>query len=73
MATKETREERFKRIAEKRTNDVLNKIRILGNCSNKSVYNYTEQEINKIFVTIEKKLKETRSKFHISKPREFKF
>lgn len=59
----ETRHERFKRIAAKRTNDILEKIRILGNCSNKSSYEYTEEEINKIFTEIDKQLKLTKAKF----------
>ena len=45
----ETRNERFKRIAAKRTNDILEKIENTGNCSNKSSYEYTEEEVNKIF------------------------
>ncbi|MEI7943051.1 MAG: hypothetical protein WCH76_07835, partial [Candidatus Riflemargulisbacteria bacterium] len=40
--------ERFKRLAVYRTNEVLNKIRVLSNCSNRSAYEYTEEEINKI-------------------------
>ena len=59
----ESRRERFKRIAAKRTNDILEKIRILGNCSNKSSYDYTEEEINKIFTEIDKQLKLTKAKF----------
>jgi hypothetical protein len=59
----ENRSERFKRLATKRTNDILEKIRILGNCSNKSSYEYTEEEINKIFAEIEKQLKFIKSKF----------
>lgn len=68
----ETRSERFKRVATKRTNDVLNKIRILSNCSNKSGYAYTPEEVDKIFNTLEKALKEARNKFHFSKSKEFK-
>ena len=37
--------ERFKRLAVTRTNEVLKKIRVLGNCSNRSAYEYTEEEI----------------------------
>jgi hypothetical protein len=59
----ETRKERFNRLASKRTNDLINKIRILGNCSNKSSYEYTEEDVNKIFRAIEKELKLTKSKF----------
>ena len=69
---KETRHERFIRIATKRTNGALNNIRLLGNCSNKSGYDYSEQEVNKIFSTIDKALKNARSKFHIPKNKKFK-
>lgn len=59
----ESRNERFRRLASKRTNEILEKIRILGNCSNKSSYEYTEEEVNKIFSEIEKQLKLTKAKF----------
>jgi len=41
--------ERFLEVAEARTNAILDKIRVLGHCSNKSLYSYTQEEINKIF------------------------
>ena len=65
--------EKFRRLAIKRTNIILNKIRILSNCSNRSAYEYTEDEVEKIFSSIEKALKEGRSKFHFPKKKEFKF
>jgi len=69
---KETRHERFRRVASKRTNEILEKIRILGNCSNKSSYEYTEEEVNKIFSEIDKKLKLTKAKFLGGKRERFK-
>lgn len=68
----ETRHERFRRVASKRTNDILEKIRILGNCSNKSSYEYTEEEVNKIFSEIDKQLKLTKAKFIAGKRERFK-
>ena len=68
----ESRHERFKRIAAKRTNEILEKIRILGNCSNKSSYEYTEEEVNKIFSEIDKQLKLTKAKFLGGKRERFK-
>jgi bifunctional pyridoxal-dependent enzyme with beta-cystathionase and maltose regulon repressor activities len=70
--TEESRHERFKRIATKRTNDILEKIRILGNCANKSSYEYTEDEVNKIFTEIERNLKFTKAKFLAGKRERFK-
>ena len=43
----ETTEERFKRVAEARTNAVLDKLRILGNLSNRQMYSYSEKDIKK--------------------------
>lgn len=68
----ETRHERFKRVATKRTNEILEKIRILGNCSNRSSYEYTEEEVNKIFSEIEKQLKFIKAKFLAEKRETFK-
>jgi len=59
----ETRNDRFRRIASKRTNDVIEKIRILGNCSNKSVYEYSEEDMRKIFRAIDGSLKTAKAKF----------
>lgn len=64
--------ERFKRLATYRTNEVLKRIKVLGNCSNRSAYTYTEEEINKIFSEIERKVRETKAKFHFPKNKEFK-
>jgi len=64
--------ERFKRLASYRTNEVLKRVRVLGNCANRSAYEYTEEEINRIFSEIEKKVKETRAKFNFNKNKEFK-
>jgi len=60
---KETKNKRFKRIATKRTNEILEKVRILGNCSNRSSYEFTEEEVSKIFTEIERLLKLTKAKF----------
>ena len=60
----ESRNERFKRIATRRTNNILNQIRLLGNLSNKSTYEYSQEEVNKIFSTIEAQLRITKAKYH---------
>jgi hypothetical protein len=68
----ETPEERFKRIAEVRTNAVLDRLRILSNLSNKQMYGYSEEDINKIFSAINKQIKEVRAKFSSRKEEKFK-
>ncbi len=72
MENKEQKRERFKRLASQRTNAVLKKLKVLSNCANRSAYDYTEEEINKIFSEIEKRVRETKSKFHFPKNKEFK-
>lgn len=59
----ENKRERFVRIAEARTNKILEMMRLLGNCSSKSNYEYTDEDIKKIFGTLEKELKSTKNKF----------
>ena len=68
----ETPEGRFKRIASVRTNAVLNRIRILGNLSNRQMYSYSEEDINRIFSAINKQLREVRAKFNSQKQKKFK-
>jgi len=70
---KESKIQRFKRLAQSRTVSVIKKIQVLGNCSNRSVYEYTEEDINKIFNTIERYLKETKYKFHYKKSKDNNF
>ena len=55
--------ERFEKVAVARTNKILNDLRLLGNCSNKNNYSYTEADIKKIFNAIENEMKKTKNKF----------
>jgi len=59
----ESKSEKFKRIVTRRTNEIIEKIRILGNCSNKSTYEYTDEEVNKIFKSIDQELSLAKMKF----------
>lgn len=69
----DNKRERFKRLAVYRTNEVLKRLRVLGNCANRSAYDYNEEEINKIFLEIDRAVKGTKAKFHFSKKnKEFK-
>ncbi len=69
--SEETRKERFARVATRRTNEILKKIGVLSNCSNKSAYAYTDEEINKIFSAIERELKIAKAKFSNRKKTKF--
>ena len=69
---KESKNDRFIRVAERRTKTVLRDLRILGNCGNKGNYSYTPEQIRKIFSEIEQAMKNTKGKFHFAKDKEFK-
>lgn len=59
----ENKRDKFIRLAEARTNKILNMIQLLGNCSNKQTYEYTADDVDAIFSAIEKELKITKRKF----------
>lgn len=57
------RRDNFKRLAASRTNEVLRRLKILGNCANRSHYDYTEEEVARIFSEIDKRARQARAKF----------
>lgn len=69
MDVNETKRERFIRVAEARTNKIINMMKLLGNCSNKSNYEYTDDDVYKIFTVIERETKNARIKFNGATPR----
>lgn len=60
---RETKNERFKRIAERRVNIILDRLRVLGQLSEKRNYMYTDSQINQIFKAIDDELRVVKSKF----------
>ncbi|MBQ4531332.1 MAG: hypothetical protein IJA36_12120 [Lachnospiraceae bacterium] len=60
--------ENFVRLANKRTNKILEDIEILGNLANKNQYEYTDEQVEKIFNAIEKELATTKESFKKKKP-----
>ena len=60
---KESKREKFVRIAEARTNKILNMVDLLGNCSNPSIYKYSQSDVNQIFSAIENAIKDAKKKF----------
>ena len=58
----ENKKENFKRIAENRLNKILVLYKQLENLSNTSFYEYTNDQIEKIFEILESELKATKEK-----------
>lgn len=63
MTSEQTREQRFTRLAEQRVNVILDKLRLLGQLSNRSNYEYTDAQVEAIFKAIQKDLNATKAKF----------
>lgn len=60
----ETKADRFKRIAARRTQNLLEAIRKLGNCSNRGTYSYSEEEVSKMFSVIDTEIKRIKGIFN---------
>lgn len=63
IMTAETKREKFVRLAEARTNKILEMMRLLGNCSSKTNYDFNEEDIKKIFAALDKELKNSKNRF----------
>jgi hypothetical protein len=68
----EDKHQRFIRLAEKRTNRVLESLRILGNCANRGVYEYEDGEIDRIFREIDAQVRATKALYKASATRQFR-
>lgn len=63
MKNEETKRDKFVRIAEARTKKIINMIQLLGNCSNQSLYEYSQKDVNKIFNAIQAELDEAKKRY----------
>jgi hypothetical protein len=71
LGAKETKREAFVRLASKRTEAVIDRVRVLSNCANPYAYEYTDEDIRKIFSAIEKELRAARAKFSAREQKSF--
>ena len=80
---KETKEEKFIRLAEARVNKILSMMRLLGNLSSSGFYQYSRDQVEQIFTAIQLELiknkmrflhphREKRKRFSLSLPFEVK-
>jgi hypothetical protein len=63
MNTKSLRRERFENVAARRTQKILDLLDILGNCSNKSNYEYDDDDIRKMFSVIKERTRQVEAIF----------
>lgn len=55
--------ESFVRLAESRVNNAIRMLRLIGNLSNRSNYSWTDEDVEKIFRTLEREMKNARTRF----------
>ncbi|MBI2452774.1 MAG: hypothetical protein HYV55_00905 [Parcubacteria group bacterium] len=66
----ETKRDRFRRLAQRRTNAVIKRLKILGNCATKARYEYGKEDMERIFIAIDRRLNKTKAKFDLPTDKE---
>lgn len=67
---KESKADRFRRVAAARVNKIIKLVRLLGNCANPAVYTYTAEQVQQIFSTLKAELEQAQKRYlpHNKKP-----
>lgn len=59
---KESKNDRFQRVAEARVNKIIKMVRLLGNCSG-AAYGYTDDQVAQIFTALQTELDNAKERF----------
>lgn len=54
---------KFKELAEKRVNNAIKNIQLIGNLSNTNNYEYTDEEVSKIFKALKEEIQTSEARF----------
>ena len=63
MQKRENDHKKFVELANKRVNNAMKSIRLIGNLSNRSNYSYDNDDIKKIFSALQRELRDARRRF----------
>lgn len=55
--------ERFVRLAEQRVNRTIRELKLIGNLSNRSAYSFEDEDVKKIFQSLQKEMDAARERF----------
>jgi len=69
---RESKSERFTRVAERRTVRVLTDLRLLGQCANRRSYEYSPEQVRKIFREIRRSLRAAEERFEDGRNTQFR-
>ena len=61
------RREKFVKLANNRVNKALKEIKLIGNLANKTYYDYTTADIDKIFNALKKEIRSSQERFSNNK------
>ncbi len=64
------KKEKFKELAEKRVNNAIKNIQLIGNLSNSNNYEYNNEEVTKIFKTLKEELQVAESRFKLNEKKD---
>jgi hypothetical protein len=59
-----TKRERFETVASKRVQNILDGLEVLSKCANKNNYEYSKEDVQKMFKAIKDKVKNTEAIFN---------
>lgn len=65
--------EKFEELGEKRMNEAIKKIRLIGNLSNRNNYDYTDEHVKAIISTLESEIQSLKNKFKKEQDPEISF
>ncbi len=57
------KKEKFIQLAEARVTRAIKDVRLIGNLSNRNAYSYSEEDVRKIFRTLQRELDSAKSRF----------
>jgi hypothetical protein len=72
----ETKAQKFERIAERRVNETLRTLRLLGNLSDRRNYSYTDEQVAMILAAVEQEYRSLKARFKaeaVSEGQTFRF
>ena len=61
--TREIKRSRYIKIVERRVNQILDNLDSLGKCSNRKNYDYSDEDVKKVFGEIERKIRKVKLLF----------
>ncbi|SOB72259.1 Hypothetical protein EHLA_1540 [Anaerobutyricum hallii] len=62
----ESKRDKFIRLAEKRMDNILKGIDLMGNLSNSNNYEYTQEDLNKIIRTLKSAVSDLEHKYNVA-------